>query len=210
MQTKAVLLGRAHDLSPFTSNQANRELLQHVCIDADRKLVEASDGRILAQVPLPETHAVEYPPSQSAASTDGNREFGKAVVPAGKLAEFIKAAPKKPKLPVLKHAHVSREDEESVRLFQTDVDHEKMEVVPTFEGSWVDTSKIPPKKKPKATVRLQGKYLEAIGKYVRQHADEEKEPSVTVELRGELEAVVFRVNTEHGEAKFTLMPMRPR
>lgn len=163
-----VFLDRACDLKDWADAAHPRyPALAGVRIDVKRRFAEATDGRAMIRVPLPESPE-GFPVSQPRSSlTNG------VVVDAVKIGDvFAKDVPKKSYRPELLLVKVSSGDNGHVVLSSTDGAATKDVSLGVLEGCYPDTNEVwPPPGDPVCSFSIGADFLAKLARYAKAHAD---------------------------------------
>lgn len=155
---KQILLGKEHDVTPFCSTDESRYVLTGARFDPKKKVIEATDGRVLIRVPVYESDG-EFPTTK----TPANGSPKECIIPAQQLRKALSNVTTKSRLPILRHARLDVDDK--VTLTTTDLNTEQAVTCKPIEGTFPDTDKVFPTVPPVFTIRLDSKLLEKVVAY---------------------------------------------
>jgi len=207
-----ILLGKHHDITAFASKDAARLTLNGVHYHHDKKLVEATDGRVMIRVPVVEDKDGEFP------SVSVNGEAKDCIIP---IAPFKKALGnvKKSSLPICEHLRLSVIEKSGtpeliINLCTTDLDTEQNVATRPIDAKYPNVDQVLPTEETKFSYCLSAKILKQIAEYAERngHATNGTDIPVKFEFTEELLGVKFSVmlDTPMGivKAEGMAMPMR--
>lgn len=203
---KAILLSRACDISAFASTDDSRYVLNGVHFNAEKKCVEATDGRIAIRVPVLEVDGSEFPNI----ATDQAKAPKDVIVPTDSFKKAMAGIPKGATLPILRHAKLDT-NENGTRAFitATNLDRENSVLGKTTEGTYPKLDTVLSMNDAKPTVLsiiLSGEYLAMIGSYAAKHG---QGGSIHLKFAGPEDAMQFTVTLDDNqEAIGLLMPKK--
>ena len=196
---KAVLLSKHHDISAFCSEDETRYVLGGAHYNAERKFLEATDGRQLIRVPVEESDefpevktALDHPPLD-------------CIIPRVALQKGLRSIPKS-SLEILQHARLDANGKVSLTTF--DLDNESALTTKPVEGNYPNTEQVIWTEEPTLTIALNPYYLKMIAEYASKHCHE-KHTSIKLMFKSELEPMKWEVTLGNMQkATGLLMPMR--
>jgi len=206
-----ILLGKHHDITAFASKDANRYAIQSVHYHHDKKLVEATDGRVMIRVPVVEDKDGVFPP------VSVNGEAKDCIIP---IAPFKKALGnvQKSNLPICEHLRLSVSEKAGtpglINLCTTDLDTEQNVTTRPIDAQYPNVDQVLPTEETKFSYCLSAKILKQIAEYAERngHAANGTDIPVKFEFTEELRGVKFSVmlDTPMGivKAEGMAMPMR--
>lgn len=165
---KPCLLARFHDLSTFASRDPSRYVIQGVHVDAKRRLVEATDGRMFVRVPVAE-RADEFP------SVADKRETSEsAIVPVAALKKALGNVPARTTLPVIAHVRFSAatangDGTPKATMTASDLDTEQAVTTRTIEGKYPNLDNAIPTVEPRLSIALASGLLRRLCEYAGKH-----------------------------------------
>lgn len=205
-----VLLRRSHNITAFCSSDESRYVITGVHYNADKKRLEATDGRILALVPVNGSVSIEdFPPTNTAVKDD----LKDCIVPKKAFSEAFASIPKNMTLPILESLAFSGAEvngQYRVSMTATDLDADKSQVSKCIEGNFPNVERaIPTKEAAKFTIRFGAGLLQKICAYFAENCPLGKD-AMTLEFGGSnTDPVVITGQTrDELTAKFVLMPVR--
>jgi DNA polymerase III sliding clamp (beta) subunit (PCNA family) len=210
MSQNTILLAPHHDITAFCSQDESRYALCGVHFNAEKKRLEATDGRMLIVVPVLQSDG-EYPTP----ITQGKEEPKDFLIHAKFLQEALEKIPQRTTLPILKKAQVDTslndngKEIKRINISTTDLDCEYVTSSKDMQTPFPNAEQVFPKDPPNWHITLSPRLLAAIGNYANKHCND-KASSVKIEFWTEHDPARFTmlVGEEQQQAIVILMPMR--
>lgn len=179
-----VLLRRSHNITAFCSSDESRYVINGVHYNADKQRLEATDGRMLALVPINGGVSIEeFPPTNTAVKGD----LKDCIIPKKAFAEAFNAIPKHTPLAVLGSLAFSGQEvrgQYRVSLTATDLDTDKSQVSKCIEGDFPNVERvIPTEEATKFTIRFGAGLLQKISAYFAENCRPGRD-AMTLEFGG--------------------------
>lgn len=205
-KTKAILLAKHHDITPFVSTDESRYALNGVHYHKEKKVLEATDGRIIIRVPVEQDGDDALFPPVPTPLTDPED----CIIPTGPFKKALVNIPNGSSLPILKHARLDTTkdgDKITAIMTTTDVDTNQAVSSKTIEGRFPHCDHVFPTEAPKFSITLAPEILVRLAAYANKFAKEKS--GIRFDFLSETEAVRFSFTLENGQvASGVLMPMR--
>lgn len=208
---KGALLGRIHDITEFASVDKTRYVINGLHFKPTpgkpgTGMLEATDGRILIQVPVTAPVDEFMSVADKTPATD-------CIIPVATFKKALSNVPKNGPLPILRHMRLGTEGDK-ITLSTTDLDTEQAVKTKAIEGQYPKTEQVIPKSEPTFSISLNPVLLAKICDYAAKHAyPKDASGSIKFMFTDAIDAVRFEIHvrTELGDPeKVTgiLMPMR--
>ncbi len=198
-------------------NKANLELAELTEKDSSRGLdvirvtedfTEATDGKVLVRVGLPNEDADDYPVIDGVPRNGGNPDV---LIRQDQASALAKAIVRRTTLPILQHAVVAVDGD---KVIAATTDLEKQTILPTagelrVNGNYPETDVlIPPEDRPAVKVPVNAKILLSVLKYIVKHTEYPHQITIEVPMKT-TEALRLTTKTRHGQPVMALvMPRR--
>lgn len=200
---KQILIGKHHDITDFASKDAGRYILNSVHYCADKKLLEACDGKVLIRVPVVESE--EFPPVKGASEAMPID----CIIPPGPFKKALANVPKSPSVDCLAYAKLDANGK--VTMTTTDMDTEQGVTCTPLEGNYPNCDQIVPEAAPIFSICLAGGILKRIAEYALKHSSDDS-CTVRFDFTENTCPVRFSINVDdlngHTKATGVAMPIK--
>ncbi len=201
---QGVLLDAACDVTAFCAPEKMRYALNAVHVRPADGIVEATDGRVMIQVPLPDQSAAgDYPLTPGQGTPPGE-----VLIPCDALTRALKSAPKKSPKAILRNVMLTAAPNgRDVVLTTTDCDIAQDLTAHQIDGKFPDTMCcFPPPEKCKGRVMVNATHLGRVLDYV-QRVNRDDDKCVTIEFFGPNAPIICRFAVAGREKKARALVM---
>jgi hypothetical protein len=171
---------RVLGLAEFASKDTTRFVLNGVCLKPG--FAEATDGHVLARVPLGEDATEDFPALPDGSALPELTLENPVTLPAAFAKEVLKALPKKHTFPILESAAMTSAPNGDVSLYVTDLTTPKVLTSKTVEGEFPKTEPIweGVKANDGATVGMDIALLKRVITYLEKFGEKKKSTHVSL------------------------------